>query len=218
MNARTDIRAAIAAERRELAAVLDGLPAAEWDAPTLCAGWRVREVAAHMSLGFRYSLGAVALELLKARGSLHRMTDRCARKDAAVLSTEELAAALRDNAHHPWTPPVGGITSALGHDVVHGLDITVALGLDRRVPEDRLRVLLDAVTPKSTRFFGARLDGVELRATDLDWSFGTGAPLIGAAQDLLLVAFGRKLPAGHLQGEAPERFTLTPPRLSAPPA
>ncbi|MFI7099097.1 maleylpyruvate isomerase family mycothiol-dependent enzyme [Streptomyces sp. NPDC050161] len=201
-----DIRTAIAAERRELADVLDGLPAAAWDAPTLCAGWRVREVAAHMSLGFRYPLPRTLWEIAKARGSLHRMTDRCARRDAATHTAPQLAAFIRDNATHPWTPPVGGTAAALGHDVVHGLDITVPLGIDRRIPEDRLRVLLDGVTPKSAAFFGAGLDGVRLRADDLDWSFGTGTLVTGRAQDLLLLAFGRKLPAGRLHGEAGDRF------------
>ncbi|WP_338930564.1 maleylpyruvate isomerase family mycothiol-dependent enzyme [Streptomyces netropsis] len=201
-----DIRTAIAAERRELAAMLDGLPAGTWDAPTLCSGWRVREVAAHMSLGFRYSFPEVAWELVKARGSIHRMTDRCARRDAAVHSTDELSAALADNAHHPWKPPTLGIEAALGHDVIHGLDISVALGLGRRVPEDRLRILLEDVDAKTLTFFGADLDGVELRADDLDWSFGTGTPLTGAAQDLLLLAYGRKLPPGHLRGEQSDRF------------
>ncbi|MFI1620415.1 maleylpyruvate isomerase family mycothiol-dependent enzyme [Streptomyces lydicus] len=202
-----DLTTVIAAERRELADLLDGLPDEQWDAPTLCAGWRVREVAAHMSMGFRYSFPKVAAELVRAGGSLHRMTDRLARRDAAAASPRQLAGFLRDNAHHPWTPPVGGLASALGHDVVHGLDITVALGHDRRVPEDRLRVLLDHVTARSARFFGADLAGIQLRATDLDWSFGTGTPLTGAGADLLLVAFGRKLPTGRLQGEPQDRFT-----------
>lgn len=211
----TDIRAAIAAERQELAALLDGLSAEEWDAPTLCAGWRVREVAAHMTMGFRYSLPKMARELVRARGNLHRMTDRCAHEDAATYSTGELAALLRDNAGHPWRPPVGGIEAALGHDVIHGLDITVALNLDRRVPEARLRILLESINARTLKFFGADLRGIELRATDLDWSFGTGTPLSGAAQDLLLLAYGRKLPPGRLHGELRDRFLAvqaTPPR------
>ncbi|MGY5125019.1 maleylpyruvate isomerase family mycothiol-dependent enzyme [Streptomyces nigrescens] len=201
-----DIKAAIAAERRELAALLDGLPAEQWDAPTLCAGWRVRDVVAHMSMGFRYPLPKMAAELLRAGGNLHRMTDRCARRDAAAASTSELAGFLREHAHHPWKPPVGGIAAALGHDVVHGLDITVALGLDRRVPEDRVRLLLEKITPGTARFFGADLRGIQLRADDLDWSFGSGTPLSGTAQDLLLVAYGRKLPPGRLHGERHQHF------------
>ncbi|MFG2332533.1 maleylpyruvate isomerase family mycothiol-dependent enzyme [Streptomyces sp. NPDC048604] len=197
----------IAAERRELADLLDGLDEAQWQAPSLCAGWRVREVAAHMSMGFRLSLPATLVELARARGSLHRMTDRVARRDAAAHSTARLAAFLRDNADHPWKPPVGGLAGALGHDVVHGLDIAVALGHGRRVPADRLRVLLDAVRPSGLRFFGAELDGVRLEADDLDWSYGTGGALHGSAQDLLLLAYGRRLPAGRLRGAASERFT-----------
>ncbi|MEV6975416.1 maleylpyruvate isomerase family mycothiol-dependent enzyme [Kitasatospora sp. NPDC093806] len=191
----TELRAAIAAERTELADLLDSLTFEQWNSPSLCAGWRVREVAAHMGMGFRHRLPRITVELLRARGSLHRMTDHLARHDADRLASPQLAATLRDNAHHPWTPPVGGLAAALGHDVVHGLDITVALGLDRRVPADRLRPLLDAVAPRSLRFFGARLDDVRLRATDLGWSYGSGSRTVDRpAQELLLLAYGRRIP------------------------
>ncbi|WP_158883230.1 maleylpyruvate isomerase family mycothiol-dependent enzyme [Amycolatopsis anabasis] len=203
----TEIRAAIAAERRELAELLTGLPARQWDAGTLCAGWRVREVVAHMTMPYRYSTPRVLVELLKSGGKFNRMADRCARNDTASVSAEELARCLKENANHPWKPPGGGFVGALSHDVIHGLDITVPLGLDRRVPAERLRVVLDGTNARHLKFFGVDLDGVQLRADDLDWTWGTGAPLTGAAQDLLLVLCGRKLPAGHLLGAASDRFT-----------
>lgn len=190
-----DVRAEIAAERQELADVLEGLTDHQWDAPTLCRGWRVREVAAHMSMGFRYSFGRTTLELARSGGNLHRMTDRVARRDAAVLTPHELAAALRVNAHHPWRPPVGGPAAALGHDVIHGLDITVALRLGRQVPMERLRIVLETVKPSTLRFFRANLGDVEMRATDLEWSYGRGTQVARPAQELLLLAYGRKLPA-----------------------
>jgi len=193
-TAAVDVRTAIAAERRELADLLDGLTGHQWDAPTLCGGWRVREVAAHMSMGFRYSFGRTALELARAGGNLHRMTDRIARRDAAALTPQELVAALRDNAHHPWKPPVGGSAAALGHDVIHGLDITVALGLGRQVPTERLRIVLGTVNPRTLRFFRANLEHTELRATDLEWSYGAGTQVERPAQELLLLAYGRTLP------------------------
>ncbi|MFE7385320.1 hypothetical protein ACFU9F_33710 [Streptomyces zhihengii] len=123
------------------------------------------------------------------------MTDRLARRDASVLMPHELAAALRDNAHHPWKPPVGGLAAALGHDVIHGLDMTVTLRLGRQVPPHRLRIVLDTVRPSTLRLFRAHLDDVELRATDLEWTYGRGTPVARPAQELLLLAYGRTLPA-----------------------
>jgi uncharacterized protein (TIGR03083 family) len=202
------IRSLIAAERRELAEVLMDLPVERWDDDSLCAGWRVREVVAHMTMQYRYSGAKVMWELARSGGSFNRMLDRCARRDTAVLSTEELTALLRDNAEHPWKPPRGGYEGALTHDVVHGLDFTLPLGVDRRVPEERLRPVLEGLaSPQGLKFFGVTLDGVSLRADDLEWSHGSGSPVTGAAQDMVMLLTGRRLPPGHLEGEHASRFT-----------
>lgn len=192
----TEVRDAIAGERAELAALLEGLPSQGWDAPTLCGGWRVREVVAHLTMAYRYSMPRVLLELAKARGDFNKMADRCARRDAESISSGELVGSLKSNVNNPWKPPGGGYEGALAHDVIHGLDITVALGIDRQVPLDRLKIVLDGIRPKSIRFFGTDLTGVVLRADDLDWSLGSGEPLTGHAQNLLLVPCGRTLPPG----------------------
>jgi uncharacterized protein (TIGR03083 family) len=198
----------IAAQRGELAAVLDALPASEWDEPTLCAGWRVREVVAHVTMPFRYSGRRFFLELARSRGRFNEMADRVALRDAARMSPAELAEAVRSNIGHPWRPPGGGFSGALAHDVIHGLDITVPLGLAFAIPEERLRRVLPASAhDKTVTFFGTDLAGIELRARDLDWTLGAGTPLTGAAADLLLAMCGRKLPAGRLSGEAAARFS-----------
>lgn len=202
----TDIMAAISAERRELAAVFGGMDAAMWDAPTLCAGWRPREVLAHMTMPFRLSKRQFVAGLVAARGNFNRMADRYARRTAGESTPAQLVDCLRDNAEFEWKPPGGGLVGALSHDVIHGLDITTATGLDRRVPADRLRIVLEGIKPRLVNHFGVDLDGIRLRATDLDWSYGSGTELRGPAQDLLLVLCGRTLPAGHLAGESAERF------------
>jgi uncharacterized protein (TIGR03083 family) len=207
------IRDMIAAQRAELAEVLAGLPAPGWDEPTLCAGWRVREVVAHITMPFRFSGRRFALELAKSRGRFNEMADRVARRDAAAMSPGDLTGALRSNTGHPWKPPGGGYTGALAHDLIHGLDITVPLGLAGPVPEERLRLVLPAsLSDRSVKFFGTDLDGIELRAQDMDWALGSGAPLTGTAADLLLVMCGRMLPAGRLAGEPSRRFTQLGPR------
>ena len=207
------IRDMIAAQRAELAEVLAGLPAPSWDEPTLCAGWRVREVVAHITMPFRYSGPQFTLELARSRGRFNAMSDRVARRDAARMSPGDLTGAVRSNTGHPWKPPGGGYTGALAHDLIHGLDITVPLGLAGPIPEERLRLILPAsLTDKSVRFFGVDLDGIELRAEDMDWTLGSGAPLTGTAADLLLVLCGRTLPPGRLTGEPSARFTQPGPR------
>jgi len=207
-SSEAEVREHIAAERRELAELLEGLPAEAWDAPSLCAGWRVREVVAHMTMPFHSSTWRFLREMVRARGDFNRMADRCARLDAEKWSAEEFVSMLRKNARHPWKPPGGGFQGALSHDVIHGLDVTLALGVDRRVPEERLRLILEGSdSARSRKFFGTDLEGVRLQADDMEWTSGSGRPLIGHAQDLLLVICGRKLPEGRLRGEPAARFT-----------
>jgi uncharacterized protein (TIGR03083 family) len=160
---------------------------------------------------FRYPARKFALEMVKAGGRFNHMADRVARRDAASMSPAELTAALRDNADHPWSPPGGGLHGALSHDVIHGLDITVALGIGRPVPEDRLALVLGQLTGMRRNPFGTDLAGIALRADDTGWTFGSGPPLSGSAQDLLLVFCGRKLPPGRLRGEPARRFTRVNP-------
>ena len=206
----TQIRAAVAAERRAQVDLLASLPEAGWDTPSLCAGWRVREVVAHTTMAYRYSLPRVLVEMVRARGRFDRMADRAARRDAGQLSSGELLACLSANLDHPWTPPGGGPLGALSHDVIHGLDVSTALGRDDTASPERVVMVLGGLTPKQLTYFGVDLAGVELRATDADWSYGAGEPVTGRAQDLLLLACGRRLPAGRLTGRAAGRFAAGP--------
>jgi hypothetical protein len=168
----------------------------------------VREVVAHVTMPFRYSGRRFVVELARSRGKFNEMADRVALRDAARMSPAELAGAVRSNIGHPWRPPGGGFSGALAHDVIHGLDITVPLGLAFAIPEERLRrVLPVSATDKTVTFFGTDLAGIEFRARDMDWTLGAGTPLTGAAADLLLAMCGRKLPAGRLSGEAAARFS-----------
>ncbi|MEU7476366.1 maleylpyruvate isomerase family mycothiol-dependent enzyme [Lentzea sp. NPDC042327] len=189
-----DIKDVVAAERRDQAELLESLTQQQWDSASLCAGWRVKEVIAHTTLPYRSSPGRILKEVLKAGGSFNRASDRMARQDAAQLSPRQLLDTLKANVHHPWTPPGGGPVGALSHDVIHGLDVTVALGLDRKVPLDRLRLVLDGVKPGHVRYFKSDVKGRELVATDLDWTFGAGTPVRDEAQNLLLLVCGRRLP------------------------
>ena len=183
----TTVAEQVAAELSELTDLLAILPAAAWDAPSLCPGWRVREVVAHLTLPMHASAPVVVLGLLRARGRWDVLADRRARLDAR-RTPEELLAALRAPRMQAWTPPGGGPTGALIHAVIHGLDITEALGLDRRPPTARTRIVLDGlIEPRSLSHFGVSLEGLQLRAEDLEWSYGAGRVVSAPAVDLALI-------------------------------
>jgi uncharacterized protein (TIGR03083 family) len=202
-----DLLPLITAERRAFGDVLEGLSESDWETPSLCTGWRVREVLAHMTMPFRYSTPRFLAELARSRGNFARMADRVARRDAQA-PVAGLLDGWRSNENNPWKPPGGGWEGALTHDVAHGLDITVPLGIEHAVSEEALRVVLDnATSPLSLKHFGLDLTGTRLEADDLDWAFGDGEPLRGAARHLLMVLVDRRLPAGALSGAATGRFT-----------
>ncbi len=167
----------IAAERRELAEVLGGLSAAQWQAPSLCAGWTTAHVVAHLTMPFRIS---------------------------------ELVAALRDNVDNPWSPPGGGQAGALSHDIIHGLDITWPLSIRYPIPGQAMTTVLDLIVSQGNQsLFGFALGGIELQASDLGWSSGTGAPLAGQSRDLLLLVAGRTIPQDLFSGPGAQHLGET---------
>ena len=119
-------------ERTDSLTLLALLTDDDWDKPTLCAGWRVREVVAHITMPYRLSIPRFLFGMLGSVASSTGIADRKARRDAADLPRPNSRTVLRQNINHPWKPPGGGFEGALSHDVIHGLDMTVALGIDRR--------------------------------------------------------------------------------------
>ncbi len=197
----------IADECCALADLLEAASLDVWDAPSLCEGWRTREVVAHMTMPVRYPVPRFMSELEAAGGDFTRLSNTVAARDGS-LPPASLVAGLRSDALHTWRPPGGGAQGALVHCVIHGLDITEATGLGRTVPPQRIgRVLSTLTGPASSNPFGVDLAGVELRADDIPWSYGSGDLLSGPAQVLALVMCGRAVPAGRLSGTDVERFT-----------
>ncbi len=202
-----ELAAAITDEYMALADLLETAGPDVWDAPSLCEGWRTREVVAHMTMPARYPGPAFMAELEAAGGDFTRLSNTVAARDGA-LPVAALVADLRSDALHGWQPPGGGQGGALTHCVIHELDIVEAVTLERRVPQARItRVLGLVADADAPNMFGVDLEGVELQADDLVWSAGSGARVTGPAQTLALVACGRLLPAGRLNGAAAGRFT-----------
>jgi uncharacterized protein (TIGR03083 family) len=190
----------VAAEFLSLADLLDAASDAQWDTASLCAGWRVREVVAHMTMAARYSEEQFMAELQRCGFDFTRLSNEIALRDAS-LAAGELIQNLRSEVMQHWAPPGGGYHGALNHVVIHGLDVTVPLGAPRLASDQAIRVILEDLTQGEVNArFGIDIAGRHLQATDLNWSFGAGQVLRGAAADLALVICGRSVQAGRLEG------------------
>ena len=196
------LQSMVAAEYLALADLLGSATDAAWDTPSLCEGWRVREVVAHLTMPARYDQAAFAAELQARDFDFGRLSNELAARDAQ-LPTQELVANLRADTLLRWAPPGGGYHGALDHVVVHSLDATVPLGLARRTPDETIRVVLTDLTEGGIHeHFGTDISGRRLEASDLDWSHGSSGPVLRAkAEDLALIICGRTVPAGRLDGQ-----------------
>lgn len=205
MTAPVDAMSMARAERADLADFLATLSPDQWEAPSLCAGWRVRDVVAHM---FSYEeLGPVGLVGRFLAGGLR--PDRVNAAGVAAYadrSPDELLALVRDHRQPRGLTAGFGGRIALTDGVIHHQDIRRPLGLPRTVPPERMRTVLDFARTAPTIGASKRVRGLTLTATDLDWTAGTGPVVEGPAESLLMAVAGRRGVAPELTGPGSGRL------------
>lgn len=199
-NPGRDVWTIVHAERAALIHDLEGLDDEQWERPSLCAGWTVHDVVAHLVDSARTTrLGFVA-GLVRARFDFDRQNAHGVTRERGASPGETLAR-LRQVATRTSIPPAP-LDSRLVEEIVHGEDIRRPLGLTRRYPRDAVvRALrLQARTPVS--FGGAKELVVPLRltATDAEVSIGDGPEVTGPALSLLLAVMGRGVALDDLGG------------------
>jgi uncharacterized protein (TIGR03083 family) len=186
-------------ERTDLAELLAGLTPAQWDAPTLCDQWRVRELVAHVYSYEDLGWGQLALRMLTAGGSVDR-ANAAGVADHADKSTGELLARARQHVQPAGLTSMMGGRIALTDGMIHQQDIRRPLGLPRQIPADRLTAALDTARSAPTLSAPKLIKGLTLRATDLDWVTGTGPEVEGTGEALLMAMAGRRSVATELAG------------------
>ena len=186
-------------ERLDFADFLAGLSPEQWSRPSLCAGWTVRDVAAHCVSFEGLSSGQLATRFVKGRLQTNRI-NALALEAVAAHSPAHLIEVLRANAQpHGLGAGFGGRV-ALTDNMIHQQDIRRPLGLERNVPVERLSTALDFVRYAPTIRGGWRVRGVRLVAADLDWSHGSGPQVRGAGEALLMIMAGRPNALADLEG------------------
>jgi len=187
-------------EREQLADLLDSLTPEQWDAETLCDGWRVREVAAHLTVAGTVTARQLVPGLLKYRFSFDTWMDRASRARSAAPASE-LAAQVRAlvGVHHK--PPVVKEIDPLCDTLVHQQDIRRPLGMLRTIPGERLLAVADHLVGNRIYKVGKRTAGVRLRMTDHDWSTGDGLAVEGPGEAVVMAMIGRGAALDDLTGD-----------------
>ena len=194
-------------ENADFSAYLHTLPDADWERPSLCEGWRVRDVVGHVLDGNELSLLTLPIRLAKFGFSSDRSGKAYSIARAEGRSPGQL---LHDfDTRDAWagTCKVFPPDVVLLDRLVHHQDIRRALGHPRTIPEERLLAVLEGA-PERGSVFGAkkRSKGLSFAATDVAWSWGDGPRVEGPGEALLMTLLGRTDPLDELRGEGAPAF------------
>jgi uncharacterized protein (TIGR03083 family) len=190
----------IKAERATLVDALAALPASDWDRPSLLPRWTVRDVVAHMIATAQMTPPMFFVRLAGSGFRFHAMSDKNIANVKAGRSDQQLVELYRSLIGATSAPP-GPSLSWLGETIVHGEDVFRSLGGYRPHPVEDVTAVGDFYAG-SNLLIGAknRVTGLTLRATDTDWSHGTGPEVSGPAIALVMAMCGRKVALDDLSG------------------
>jgi uncharacterized protein (TIGR03083 family) len=189
----------IHAERLALIDDLAHLSSEQWSTRSLCSDWNLREAFGHMIATARKTPVSFVGGFAKAGFSFQKMVRNDIVRESSG-SAQDQVAAFTALAGATSAPP-GPVESWLGETIVHAEDIRRPLGIRHTYP-------VEAVTRIGTFYSGSdlligsksRIAGLTLRATDADWSVGSGPAVEGPALALVLAMTGRKAALPELSG------------------
>jgi len=199
-----------AVEQEAFAGLIRSLTPEQWERPSLCPGWTVRDVVVHAAFhthrGLRETLG----------------------------STEKYTPLLVERAHADtidgliaWfaspAPRSAGNKINVCELVIHQQDVRRAVGSPRDYPGDTIRMCLEqCTTVLGNVFIIARKHrlghGVRLVATDISWSKGNGPEVAGTGEAILMTIAGRAAALADLTGPGVAILTERYGTIAAPSA
>jgi uncharacterized protein (TIGR03083 family) len=201
-----DLRAVIRAERRALIDFLETLTAEDWATPSLCRGWTVQDVAAHIAWAPALSATEAMAELTRS-GFRPNKTNADSAARWSRRGTDAILNQLRANVTNDAKPLGMPRAAALVDAVVHAVDIRRPLGRSRGIASDAFTPAADFCAgtrwPASVMVGGnvrKRIGGLRLVTDDGSWSWGDGPDVQGSREALLLVLTGRPVGAEELSG------------------
>lgn len=196
---RTDLWALAHGERAALLADLETLTADQWGAPSLCDGWSVEQVVAHLtaaaSVGrMRWVASALGARFDFDLHNLRRLTERLGPTPEATLDRFRQVV---DSS----TSTFGPVEAWLGEVVVHAADIRRPLGIERTLAVATITLVAEHFARTDFTVSSRTLiDGLRLEATDGAFRTGTGPTVTGSTLALTMVMAGRSAYLDDLDG------------------
>ena len=192
----------IKVDRELLADYLESLAPEDWDKPSLCEGWTVKGVATHLLVTPTMSKGKVFLAFVGSGFNLSKMSQKQIDRMTSEMSTDEIVTQTRDTAGVQSAPPGLKPMGVLGEVLTHSSDISLAVGKPLDLPLDHYVLGLDYMKDVQP-VIGCkkRIEGLQLRATDVDWTVGDGPAVEGDAKHLLSAMTGRPEAFDALSGD-----------------
>jgi len=186
-------------EREEFADFLDGLSPEQWEQPSLCELWRVRDVVAHVVSYEELSRWQLVRRFAKG-GFVPPRVNAIGVAEYAGRSPKQLTQLMRS------CIPQRGLTSAFGgmialvDGMIHQQDIRRPLDIGRAIPPERLQRVLNAALSSPATRGAKRAGGARLVATDLEWVHGDGPEVTGTAEALIMAMAARPDALNQLAG------------------
>jgi uncharacterized protein (TIGR03083 family) len=190
----------IHAERKALAADLASLSDDQWATPSLAAGWTVREVLGHMTATATTTVPTFFARLAASGFRFDAMMAKQIARECEGSPAETLRR-FGDQVDATTHPP-GPTDTWLGETIVHGEDIRRPLGIAHDYPVDAVTRVADSYRKSNILIGGKkRVAGLTLRATDSNWTAGSGPEVAGPAIAIVLAMTGRAAGIDQLAGD-----------------
>jgi uncharacterized protein (TIGR03083 family) len=194
-------------ETADIGDLLDEIDDRDLDAPSLCDGWRVRDVIGHMLYGHTTPIWRIAADMARFRGDVERgsfersraLAGRCSPAELRGLWAREI---VEGHARRGISRLIPSKVAFVDH-LIHHQDIRRPLGRPRHIPGERLRAALDLLPVIRTSMFATRpkVRGLRLEATDVGWAWGAGPLVAGPGEALVMACGGRRVALADLRGD-----------------
>jgi len=187
--------------------MIESLSADQLQQQSLCDQWTARGVLCHLTSFVETGGIAFFLAIAKSGFNFDKASVALAQKQLDRPVADVLAT-LRSKATQ--SAPMPGFPEAMtvADIAIHTQDVRRPLGLDGQLDAEVLRSTLDFLTTnKQARQMVTLPDltGVSLRATDMDWSFGSGPEISGTGEALMMALANRDV-TDELTGEGLSRW------------